>query len=341
MKILYGIQGTGHGHISRAKVLLPRLREHAQVDAMMSGYNFNMPLEGGLDYEARGFSLAYDNSGGVDWWQTIKKLQPLRFLKDAHALPVQDYDLVINDFEPVSAWAAKWAGIPCVAISHQASFLSPKTPRPAKRSLPAEQLLKFFAPASAVVGSHYLRYDDTIEPPIIRRHILNLNPREEDHVTVYLPAFEAFRLASIFINMREVDWHIFAPGVSRAQHMENVHLYPVSKDRFLESLESCRGVMTAAGFETTSEALYLGKRLLSIPIKNQYEQLCNAAALEKLGATVVFDIDEDFTQKVKSWLREKSAPRLTEISDEKELARKIIDAVEINSYTPLWHPEPA
>ena len=54
MRILYGVQGTGHGHISRARVILPKLREFAEVDVLISGYNFHMNLEGKIKYKARG-----------------------------------------------------------------------------------------------------------------------------------------------------------------------------------------------------------------------------------------------------------------------------------------------
>ena len=49
MRILYGVQGTGHGHISRARVILSKLREFAEVDVLISGYNFHMNLEGKIN----------------------------------------------------------------------------------------------------------------------------------------------------------------------------------------------------------------------------------------------------------------------------------------------------
>jgi len=70
MKILYGVQGTGHGHISRARVVLPRLREIAEVDVLISGYNFNMPLDDHITFKKRGISLTYDNNGSVDYLET-------------------------------------------------------------------------------------------------------------------------------------------------------------------------------------------------------------------------------------------------------------------------------
>ena len=58
---------------------------------------------------------------------------------------------------------------------------------------------------------------------------------------------------------------------------------PVNQRGFNDSMINAYGVITGAGFETPAEVLHLGKRLLVIPIKGQYEQLCNAAALEADG----------------------------------------------------------
>ena len=37
MKILYGIQGTGNGHLSRAEEIVPILKKMAHVDVLISG----------------------------------------------------------------------------------------------------------------------------------------------------------------------------------------------------------------------------------------------------------------------------------------------------------------
>ena len=326
MKILYGIQGTGHGHISRARVVLPKLREHAEVDVLVSGYNYKMNIDGEIKYKARGLSLTYDNNGSIDMLETALNIHPIKFLQDLQSVPIEEYDFVVNDFEPVTAWAANGAGIPCVAISHQASFLSDKAPRPEKKSLVAEQVMKHFAPCTDAVGSHYLRYDDFIEPPIIRQHIRDLNPTLGNHVTLYLPAFDHQTLCSIFSQVKKAEWHIFSPDCDEAYTRENVKVNPVGKETFLKSIENCLGIVSACGFETTSEAMFLGKKLLTIPIKNQYEQLCNAAALKELGGQVIYEIDENFTQKVTRWIDEGEVLSLAEISDEDELVDKIIRA---------------
>jgi hypothetical protein len=48
----------------------------------------------------------------------------------------------------------------------------------------------------------------------------------------------------------------------------------------------------------------LGKKLISIPIKNHYEQQCNAAAVKKLGVKVLQDIGDDFSEIIEQWFNE-------------------------------------
>ena len=326
MKILYGVQGTGHGHISRARVVLPKLRELAEVDVLISGYNFHMELDGEIAYKKRGVSLTYDSNGSVDVLETAMNLKPVKFIQDIQSTPVEEYDFIVNDFEPITAWAALAAGKPCVAISHQASFLSPNPPRPAKKSLVAEQVMKHFAPCTVPLGSHYLRYDDFIEPPIIRKSIQDLNPTLGGHITVYLPAFDHETLVSIFSEVRNIEWHVYAPSCETAYQKGNVKVNPVSKDGFLRSLESCLGVVSSAGFETTSEALFLGKKLLVIPIRNQYEQLCNAAALEELGGAAIYTVGPNITTELSDWIDNGKVITIPEVCESDALAQKIFDS---------------
>ena len=46
---------------------------------------------------------------------------------------------------------------------------------------------------------------------------------------------------------------------------------------------TARGVVTGGGFSLLSEAVYLGKPVLSVPLRGQFEQLMNARYLEREG----------------------------------------------------------
>jgi uncharacterized protein (TIGR00661 family) len=302
------------------------LREVAEVDVLISGYNFNLELDGKVAFKKRGISFSYDNKGAVDIIETALAFKPFRFFQDIQSIPVKEYDFVISDFEPLVSWAACSAKVPCVGLSHQVAFLSDKTPRPKKRSLVAESVIKYFAPSQEAIGTHYVRYDDFIEPPILRPLIKDLNPVLGGHVTVYLPAFDHETLITFFRQIPEVSWEVFSPTCELTFKKFNVKVNPIGHETFLKSFESSLGLLCSAGFEGPSEAMYLGKKLLVVPIKNQYEQICNATALEELGAKAIYNINPDFVEQIRNWIRYGKIIHLDETCDEKALIPKIITA---------------
>lgn len=334
MKILYGIQGTGHGHISRAKEILPLLAKKAEVDVLISGYNSQIGLDNVEITKMRGISLAYDSNGGVSYLKTALQISPITFLKDVNNLNVDQYDLIISDYEPITSWAGSAAGRDVIGLSHQSAFLSDRSPRPKKISLFAEQILKRFAPCTTPLGFHFLRYDSFIQPPIIRKDIRELSPTLGNHITVYLPAFDHQTLTTIFRRHDDVHWHIFSPLCSNAYTKHNVHVRPVGNLPFLESLESSLGVMTSAGFETCAEAMYLKKKLMVLPIKNQYEQLCNSAALEKMGVIVANNLGKQFDDRINEWLINSNLVTLPEIADAETLTGELFKMAQNNTAAP-------
>lgn len=323
MKILYGIQGTGHGHISRAREILPLLSEKAEVDVIISGYNCHMKLDGTDVIQKRGLSLAYDSRGSVSYVKTALQLKPITFIQDVQSINPENYDLVISDYEPVTAWASLNSKTPGIALSHQASFLSKKSPRPQKKSFLAEQLLRKFAPCNQSIGFHFKRYDTFILPPIIRRDVLNIEPTQGDHITVYLPAFDHQLLIPIFHQLPEKEWHLFSPSCNEYFRDKNVIVNPVGNQPFLKCMKTGLGVITSAGFETCAETMFLGKKLLTIPIKNQYEQLCNAASLKKMGIHVIHEIDSTFRDRIADWLQNAPLITLNEVADTERLTNKL------------------
>jgi len=324
MKLLYGIQGTGHGHISRAREILPHLANRADVDILLSGYNCKLNLDGFTVIKKRGISFEYDSRGGVSVLETARSLHPVKLLRDIQELDTGKYDLIISDYEPITSWASVASKVSCVGLSHQSAFLSDNCPRPYKTSVVSEQIMKNFAPCTKPVGFHFKRYDSFIEPPVIRSQVKNLNPKDDAHITVYLPAFDHETLASLFLRFSTIKWEIFSPFCTESYTRNNITVHPPGNESFLKSLENCTGVVTSAGFETCAEAMYLCKKLFVIPIKNQYEQLCNAAALEKMGICVAHDWGNALEKKLRAWLCNNPVIHLKEIADVEKIADKLL-----------------
>lgn len=303
MKILYAIQGTGNGHISRAREIVPLLQQYGAVDLLISGTQADVKLVQDVKYQLHGFSFIFGKKGGVNHYQTWKSMDLQRFVKDMGNIPLKDYNLILNDFEPVSAWACKTKGIESVGLSHQASFQSAKVPKP--KSIDWAQLvMKYYAPATHYVGFHFDRYDDFIYTPVIRSEIRNMQTSNLGHYTVYLPAIDDQYLLPLFKQLPQVKWEVFSKHSRQSYTDGNVWVRPVNNELFNASLASCEGLFTGGGFEGPAEALYLGKKLLVAPMKFQYEQQCNAYALKQFGLPVVWGSNRNWLPVIKDWVEQ-------------------------------------
>ncbi len=323
MKILYAIQGTGNGHISRAKEIVPLLQQYGDVDLVISGTQSEVKLVQPVKYQFHGFSFIFGKKGGVHHWETFKTMNLPRFLKDMRQIPLKDYNLIINDFEPVTAWACKIQGVESIGLSHQASFQSQKVPKP--KSIDWAQLvMKYYAPASHYVGFHFHKYDDFIFTPVIRSEIRNLTVSDLGHYTVYLPAIDDKLLVPLLQQLPEVQWHVFSKHSSRQYIAKNVRVSPIHNEEFNESLGSCTGLFTGGGFEGPAEALFLGKKLLVMPMRFQYEQQCNAYALKQLGYPVIWGSDKNWLLHLKEWIKCKQEHQIQFPDDTAAVISKVV-----------------
>lgn len=301
MKILYAIQGTGNGHISRAREIVPLLQQYGELDLLISGTEAEVALSQPVKYRLHGFSFVFGTKGGVDKWATFKRMNLRRLWHDTHHLPLAQYDLIINDFEPVSAWACRLQKLPSVSLSHQCSFVSSKTPRPQKWNY-AEWLFKYYSPTTHHIGFHFEKYDDFIHTPVIRSEIRALATSNLGHYTVYLPAYDDKTLVKYLSQTTNVQWHIFSKRQKTPYQENNIRIFPVNNEAFNQSLASCEGLLTGGGFEGPAEALYLKKKVLMIPMTGQYEQQCNALAASRIGVPVIHAIDDNFAAHIDQWI---------------------------------------
>jgi uncharacterized protein (TIGR00661 family) len=283
MKILYGIQLTGNGHITRSIKIITALKSAGfDVDIITSGTNSQLKLPFEIKKQFQGLSFFYNKKGGIDWIKTLLSLKLKQFLSDLK-YDVSSYDLIISDFEPVSAWSARRSNKKSIGIGNQYSFRSNKTPRPFFKDIFSELFIKYFAPCKEHIGINYKKYDEFITLPIISDDFINKKVTNKRFYLVYLPSMSS-KFISKQINMYGIgNWKVYSPDVLKDSTDGIVKLKKLDKEKFSKDLLNCSGIITASGFSTTSEALVLGKKLWSIPIKGQYEQLCNAKALKEMG----------------------------------------------------------
>jgi uncharacterized protein (TIGR00661 family) len=337
MNIFYAVQATGNGHISRAMELVPHLQRYGTVDIFLSGNNSYLPMDAPVVYRSKGVSLYYNPRGGLDYWKIIRGIHPLTLRKEINDLPVEKYDLVINDFEFITAAACAKKKVPSIHLGHQASFQSPLTPRPLTKNVLGEWILRNYARATHYIGLHFDKYDDFILPPVIKKEILDAEPVDKGHVIIYLPSWSDHELEKIFCSSGDQHFHIFSKEAKQVFTKNNITFLPVNKQLFNQSLIACHGIITGAGFETPAEALYLGKKILAIPAKGQYEQQCNAAALKRMGVDCIKKIDGSFYLVLERWLETTNNTRVNYTDTIPQIINRLFTIHE--SSTNKYYPE--
>ncbi|MEO8171437.1 MAG: glycosyltransferase family protein [Sediminibacterium sp.] len=311
MKILYSIQATGNGHIARASELVPFLTRYGKVDVFLSGSNSSLGTTLPVKYKSKGLSLFYGNRGGLDYWKMLKAFSPLRIIQEARALPVEKYDIVLNDFESITSLACNIKKVPFIHFGHQASFLSPHTPRPSKKDIAGECILKHYAASRHSIGLHFKKYDDFIYSPVIKEKILQSDPVDNGHITVYLSHYSDAVVEKALSAVKDAQFHVFSKVRTSIERKGNIVFMPVNNEGFTQSMLSSHGIITGAGFETPAETLYLGKKLICLPIQGQYEQFCNAEALKDFNTPIVHSITDTFPELIRNWMNAAGQQSLT------------------------------
>lgn len=322
MKILYGVQGTGNGHITRARVMARAFNNtpNIQVDYLFSGRDADKYFDMGVfgNYQTRrGLTFIHSN-GSIDKLQTIKSVRPVQFYDDVSSLDLSSYDLVLNDFEPISAWAAKRQNVPSISISHQAAFMHP-VPKKGQKALD-RFIMKYFAPTSIQLGVHWYHFGHNIMPPFIEDEYCNTASGQ--HFLVYLPFESLDSIRELLDSLSEQNFEIYHPDLEVEKDEGNLKWRKTSKDRFHESLHNCAGVIANGGFELSSECLQLGKKLLIKPLHGQFEQLSNALTLETLElCSTMESLDVDAVER---WLSQPQGEPVQFPSDPKVLVDWIL-----------------
>ena len=131
-------------------------------------------------------------------------------------------------------------------------------------------------------------------------------------------------LKTLFKQFTSFNWIIYSKESKLIETETNVTTCPLNLNNFQKDLVRCSGVITASGFTTTSESLVLNKKLWSIPIKGQYEQICNSKALQEMGIFI-----EDINSKnIKKWLEKFSPINYTWNNPINSIINKIVEIYE-------------
>lgn len=218
-------------------------------------------------------------------------------------------DLIVNFLEPMVGWFSRRESpaTPVLAIGHQFLLDHPTYVSLAERRLQQWGLRQYVAATGCRATKYALSFYRTTDqadqgcwvgPPLLREELFHRTPEPGDFLLVYL-LNEGYRrdLEAWHARNPEIPLHCFydrlqAPAVERVDSTLTFHT--LHGERFLDFMARCRGVVCTAGFEAVSEAAWLGKPVLAVPVEGHIEQALNAVDAEHCGLAIAgqrFDLD--------------------------------------------------
>lgn len=309
MKVLYGVQGTGHGHVVRSREIVGELKArghdvHCVVSARQSGSFPGMEVFEPCTF-FRGFT-GFADGARIRKARTLGHIRLGRFFRDARSFDASGFDLAVTDFEPVTGWIARFHGLPSVGLGHLYAFCYPVPVPPLSR--PARLLMRLFVPiytpVRTYIGINWHHFGGPNLPPTIPRDVRANGEVRAGKVLVYLPGLGDDDARSLFAPLGDHDFFVY--GRSGPRDEGNVRFRPHDREGFVRDLAEASGVVTNGGFSLASEALHLGKKVLVRPLGGHPEQHLNGKVLERLGlATVVRELTSDI---LRPWLAAPAPP---------------------------------
>jgi uncharacterized protein (TIGR00661 family) len=301
MKILYGVAGEGLGHGIRSKCVIEYLLgKHHDLRIVTSGQAYDLlsrtfPTR---TLEIRGFRLAYKNG------RMHKPLTVYNILKNTprslyhNAKKYRELNhtffphLVISDFESFASAFALRHRLPIISIDslHVSTRCDPGCTPPLRERVNfiiEKQIIRMKVPAcdAYFIPSFFdvkvKKKKTIIVPPILREEIIRACPVVRNHTIVYLTVEKQDKIVKLLRGLPNERFYVY--GFNREEVLGNICFKAYSEKGFLHDLVTCKAVITHGGFNTISEAIYLGKPVCINPIPHQLEQYVSAINLEKLG----------------------------------------------------------
>lgn len=337
-KIIYGLSGEGSGHSSRSREMITHLQNQGHIVKVASydrGYrnlkdDFDVMEIVGLRFVNENNRISKSKTLSENLELLPEGIESNNRLKQSLFKDFQP-DAVITDFEPMTAYLANYFKIPLITIDnqHRMRYLDFNYPLEMKaEAIFIENLIRAIVPRPCVslitsfYGGKLKNERSFIFPPILRKSVIDKQPRQEDHILVY--ATQSFDdLPEVLQQYKREHFKIY--GFDKEGEEGSLEYRPFSRDGFLDDLASCKGVIATAGFTLMTEAFYLGKPYLAFPVHGQFEQEVNALMLKQEGygnsgsevnmaliSAFLYDLP-DYAAKLENYEREGNNKILTQL----------------------------
>lgn len=272
MRLAYSCTGEGFGHAARMVVVANLLGGRHQVRYFVPKniQPFLREKLTGFTAEDIPFFPYVKYKDRVDLLQTVLACMPKiwDFPRDvarlSGRLKALRVEAVIADFDPYLAWAGRKAGLPVFQINHPGIIAKHITPDP-RSWLPAAGARLMEGPWNERVHISFFGGD---AGPLFRPSLFRYSVTDGDY---------------LLFNLKDSYKPAVAEVLKRLPYIK-ARVFPCPGENFEEALAGCKAVVSSAGHQIIAESMALGKPILVLPQKGQWEQLLNARMLEKAGA---------------------------------------------------------
>ena len=322
--MMFCVLGEGRGHLTQA-MAVTEMAEAAghQIVAVTLGVSQRRPMPA---YFASAMKIAvrqlptlefkYKNNRSVSNTATLlgvfgKLPNYFRILRQLDAIVRETQpDVILNFFEPMAAFYAltRRRRPPVVAIGHQFMFQHPgyvHAPQLWKQLLSVKLFTRLLGARATKLALSLYEAPNLPEknifvgPPILRKQLFQLESKPDGNfVLVYLLNHGyAEQIISWSAKNPQTKLHCFydkPDAPAEFQHSPSLTFHRLDGEKFLTMMAGCRHVVCTAGFESVSEAAWLGKPLFLVPVENHVEQQVNALDAQQFGIAIAeknFNLD--------------------------------------------------
>ncbi|MCU0428476.1 MAG: glycosyltransferase [Cytophagaceae bacterium] len=307
LRFLFIVQGEGRGHMTQAISLRDLLIEHGhEVAAVLVGKSERRQIPEFFTTKIQAPVIPFDSPnfitdkqgkgirlGATLWQNSLKMSKFLAALKQIdEQVKIHQPDIIINFYDLLAGLYQAFykPTIPSICVGHQYLLLHPDFKFPRKKFL-ERTLVKLNTQVTAMgavkkLGLSFRPMKDAsalqikVVPPLLRNELFDLHPQTENFILAYM-------VNSGYAD-EIIEWHKNNPGNiihcfwdrkdlgPSYTPMSGITFHQLDDQKFLDFMRRCRAYVSTAGFESICEAMFLGKPVMMIPTKGQFEQECNA-----------------------------------------------------------------
>ena len=307
VRILYGLCGEGMGHAIRSKVVLDHLSKKNELVIVSSNRAYEYLSKHFKNvHDIYGYGIVYEKNMVKNFGTLVHNVKGLRkdaikSIKKIYSL-IKKYkpDVIISDFEPFTNTISTMLNIPLISIDNMHIITNCKIKIPKKYMtdyITSKMIIDSFVntPRAYIITTFFFpkikRKRTYLVKPLLREAILKAKPKKGNYILVYQTSTSN---QDLFEFLKKVDEKFIIYGFNEDKKIKNLVYRKFSEKKMIKELAECKAVITNGGFTLISEAIHLGKPVLSIPVKKHFEQTINGIYVKECGYGEFYKhLDED------------------------------------------------